>query len=364
MSDKDINQMQNTAEGPEGGTADIINEETAGNIEVQPVNDGMPRSMQAQSVKEDMPAAEDAAAQEDMPVAGDMAAQEGMPAAEDAAAQEGMPAAGDTATQEDMPTAGDTTTQEDMLAAVDAAAQEGMAQEKTAQESATQGPSAWKTAEEAIGSQGNAGTDNASQNAGGSNNNVYQNAGGQNGSGYQDANIRYGTNMYQGQAGYQNPTGYQNSVGYQNGPSYGNQNANTYQNPNFFQQGGNGAPNNTYTNANVYGNGNGYGRPNGQNGYPYGGAYQESPYQGAPIAPISQETPEPPMKVSDWVLTLLVLAIPCVNIIMLFIWGFGTTENRSKANFCKAALIWTAVVAALGFILYMVIVAGVIAGLV
>ena len=132
MSDKDINQMQNTAEVPEGGTADIINEETAGTIEVQPVNGGMPRSMQAQSAQEDMPAAVDAAAQEGMPAAGDMAAQEGMPAAEDAAAQEGMPAAGDTATQEDMP------------AAVDAAAQEGMAQEKTAQESATQGPSAWK----------------------------------------------------------------------------------------------------------------------------------------------------------------------------------------------------------------------------
>ena len=65
MSDKDINQMQNTAEGPEGGTADIINEETAGNIEVQPVNDGMPLSMQAQSAQEDMPAAVDAAAQED-----------------------------------------------------------------------------------------------------------------------------------------------------------------------------------------------------------------------------------------------------------------------------------------------------------
>ena len=76
MSDKDINQMQNTAESPEGGTTDIINEETAGTIEVQPVNDGMPRSMQAQSVKEDMSAAEDAAAQEGMPAAVEAAAQE------------------------------------------------------------------------------------------------------------------------------------------------------------------------------------------------------------------------------------------------------------------------------------------------
>ena len=120
MSDKDINQMQNTAEGPEGGTADIINEETAGNIEVQPVNDGMPLSMQAQSAQEDMPAAVDAAAQEDMPAAGDMAAQEGMPVAGDMAAQEGMPAAEDAAAQEGMPAAGDTATQEDMPTAVDA----------------------------------------------------------------------------------------------------------------------------------------------------------------------------------------------------------------------------------------------------
>ena len=66
--------MQNTAESPEGGTTDIINEETAGTIEVQPVNDGMPRSMQAQSVKEDMSAAEDAAAQEGMPAAVEAAA--------------------------------------------------------------------------------------------------------------------------------------------------------------------------------------------------------------------------------------------------------------------------------------------------
>ena len=41
----------------------------------------------------------------------------------------------------------------------------------------------------------------------------------------------------------------------------------------------------------------------------------------------------------DWVLTLFLTAIPIVGIIMLFVWGFGSGTNPSKANFAKAALI-------------------------
>ncbi|HKK80736.1 MAG TPA: hypothetical protein VJ909_00725 [Prolixibacteraceae bacterium] len=46
------------------------------------------------------------------------------------------------------------------------------------------------------------------------------------------------------------------------------------------------------------------------------------------------------VKTSDWVLTILILAIPLVNIIMLFVWGFGSGANPNKANFAKATLIW------------------------
>ncbi|MBN1768141.1 MAG: hypothetical protein JXR50_07245 [Prolixibacteraceae bacterium] len=46
------------------------------------------------------------------------------------------------------------------------------------------------------------------------------------------------------------------------------------------------------------------------------------------------------VKTSDWVITLLLLAIPLVNIIMLFVWAFGSGTNPSKANFAKASLIW------------------------
>ncbi|MEP6881779.1 MAG: hypothetical protein ABI866_07295, partial [Dokdonella sp.] len=32
-------------------------------------------------------------------------------------------------------------------------------------------------------------------------------------------------------------------------------------------------------------------------------------------------------------------AIPLVNIVMLFVWGFSSTTNPNKSNFCKAYLI-------------------------
>lgn len=44
------------------------------------------------------------------------------------------------------------------------------------------------------------------------------------------------------------------------------------------------------------------------------------------------------MSVGDWMLTLIVLAIPIVNIIMYFVWAFGSNTNKNKQNFCKATL--------------------------
>ncbi|NLJ97379.1 MAG: hypothetical protein GX321_09530 [Clostridiales bacterium] len=49
---------------------------------------------------------------------------------------------------------------------------------------------------------------------------------------------------------------------------------------------------------------------------------------------------EPPISLGDWILTLIVLAIPCVNIIMLFVWGFSSGTNKSKQNYCRAVLIF------------------------
>ena len=58
-------------------------------------------------------------------------------------------------------------------------------------------------------------------------------------------------------------------------------------------------------------------------------------------APVADQTGfEAPVSVGEWVLTYLLMAIPCVNIIMLFVWGFGSSAPKSKSNWAKALLIW------------------------
>ncbi|TMV51340.1 hypothetical protein FE783_06030 [Paenibacillus mesophilus] len=52
----------------------------------------------------------------------------------------------------------------------------------------------------------------------------------------------------------------------------------------------------------------------------------------------------------EWMITILLLALPIVNIIMLFVWAFGGGANPSKANYAKAALVW----AAIGIVLYLI----------
>lgn len=49
------------------------------------------------------------------------------------------------------------------------------------------------------------------------------------------------------------------------------------------------------------------------------------------------------VKTGDWVLTLLICAIPLVGFIMLFVWAFSGGTNPNKANFAKACLIWLAI---------------------
>lgn len=58
-----------------------------------------------------------------------------------------------------------------------------------------------------------------------------------------------------------------------------------------------------------------------------------------------------PMTLGEWLITLLVMLIPCVNIIMCFVWGFGSTGNLNRRNFCRAQLIFMAVL----FVLYLLI---------
>ncbi len=59
-----------------------------------------------------------------------------------------------------------------------------------------------------------------------------------------------------------------------------------------------------------------------------------------------------PLTLGQWIVTMLVLAIPCVNIIMLFVWGFGN-GNINRKRYCQATLIF----AIISFVFSMIITA-------
>lgn len=74
---------------------------------------------------------------------------------------------------------------------------------------------------------------------------------------------------------------------------------------------------------------------------------------------VSTKSPAP-VSVKDWMLTILLMAIPVVGIIMLFVWAFGGGTNPSKANFAKASLLW----AVIGVVIYVVVFVLILGGLV
>lgn len=145
--------------------------------------------------------------------------------------------------------------------------------------------------------------------------------------------------------GYQNdiyPNNDNRTVGYQNNTYQNNSSQNdVYQN--------NGYPNGAYQNSayrndayqsDHYQDGAAYQSAPYQYGnyQNYGGGYQQ--YNGMQPYPDNQMELEEPVKVSEWVLALVLMMIPCVNIIMMFVWAFSKTEKKSKSNFFKAYLIF------------------------
>jgi hypothetical protein len=56
------------------------------------------------------------------------------------------------------------------------------------------------------------------------------------------------------------------------------------------------------------------------------------------------------MSVKDWLVTLILTAIPVVGFIMLFVWAFGESTPTAKANWAKAALLLFAIGIVLWFV--------------
>ncbi|TFZ41125.1 hypothetical protein E4100_03230 [Soehngenia longivitae] len=42
----------------------------------------------------------------------------------------------------------------------------------------------------------------------------------------------------------------------------------------------------------------------------------------------------------EWIITMLILLIPVVNIVMTFVWAFGSNTKPSKANYFKASILF------------------------
>ncbi len=90
--------------------------------------------------------------------------------------------------------------------------------------------------------------------------------------------------------------------------------------------------------------------------------YQQSasdPYQKSVQEQLQYQYREPetdleePISMGEWLVTMLLMLIPCVNIVLMFVWAFSSKEKKSKSNYFKAALIFAAIV----LVLYIILIA-------
>lgn len=100
-------------------------------------------------------------------------------------------------------------------------------------------------------------------------------------------------------------------------------------------------------------------------------SYQQNPYQQDSYQRSGYQQPqyqscqtyqntgnmEEPMSVKEWLITDLLLLIPCVNLILVFVWAFSSSEKKSKSNYFKANLIFAGCILAFYLIIVIILVA-------
>ena len=70
-----------------------------------------------------------------------------------------------------------------------------------------------------------------------------------------------------------------------------------------------------------------------------------------------------PMSVKDWVITLLILALPLINIVMMLVWAFGGTGNINRRNYSRASLLIFAIILGLAIcVSVLTVLVGLVAG--
>lgn len=94
-----------------------------------------------------------------------------------------------------------------------------------------------------------------------------------------------------------------------------------------------------------------YTDPNaGQQQYQYQGNYyyHAGPNPAQPYQPYQQNyesgMDQTPLSMGEWILTILVMMIPCVGLIIYLVWAFGKNGNVNRRNYCRAYLIIYAVI--------------------
>lgn len=117
--------------------------------------------------------------------------------------------------------------------------------------------------------------------------------------------------------------------------------------------------NNTYNANSGYGNtNNNYNTAN--NNYNNANNYNAASYNSGGMAyaqPAYSPEMEEPVSIGEWIIAMLIMMVPCVNIIMMFVFAFGSSSKKSKSNYFKASLIMVGIVFAIYLLLAIVIAA-------
>ena len=89
---------------------------------------------------------------------------------------------------------------------------------------------------------------------------------------------------------------------------------------------------------------NAYGaQPNGGTQNAYGAPAYGAPAYGAPAYSAPVKDLNAPMSLGQYMLTMLIGAIPLVGFVFMLIWAFSSDVNVNKKNYCRAVLLWMAI---------------------
>ena len=126
-------------------------------------------------------------------------------------------------------------------------------------------------------------------------------------------------------------------------------------------------------NNNLFGNENQNGQSVQLQKQPQQQAYQQDQFQQQPYQqpyqnfqqqtyqqPYEQNVYQPendleePVSFGEWMITTLIMCIPCVGLIMMFVWAFGSGTKKSKSNYFKAMLVWALISIVLSIVMLVV----------